>query len=458
MPGIKGFGGGMSQMVDQIMVAEREPIKTMESKKQKLEAKLTLVGDLEGRLGKVKTTLKDIVGQKNFSDYSLNISDPDVVAGTIEAEKVVPGQWKIEVERLAENAGALSNMVPDKDTTQLGVGYLKFDTPDGEKKVFINKNNNTLDGIAATINNAGMKVNATVVQDGSEKDDGFKLIISSSYYGTNHNMDFPTIYLLDGDQDLYFDQERAAKNGIVKLNGFPVEVVNNRMDEVIPGVSLDLKGAKPGKEVNISVAENYEAVENKLKGFVEAANGALSFVQQQNQMNEKTDTSKTLGGDSVVRTVETRLRQLIQSTNYDAKGPINRLSQLGVEFNRNGTLEFKEDKFKKALKTDPKAVLGFFKGDGSLNSGFIGKTKQMIDNTLSANYGVVSNKKKGLQNQVQQIDRNIENKEKQLAVKEENLRKKFGKLDEQMARLNSQGAQLGALGGGGGNAVSQLLG
>jgi flagellar hook-associated protein 2 len=452
MPAIKGLGGGMSQIVDQIMVAEREPLKTMDVKKQKLEAKLTLVGDLEGRLGKIKSTLKDIVGNKNFSDYSLNISDPDVVAGTVEAEKVFPGQWKIEVDRLAENAGALTNTVPDKNETRLGVGYLKFDTPEGEKKVFINSRNNTLEGIAATINGAGMKVNATVVEDGSGKEDGFKMIISSDFYGSNHNMTFPTIYLLDGDQDLYLDQEREAKNGIVKINGFPVEIVKNRMDEVIPGVSLDLKSARPGKEVNITVAENYEAVETKLKAFVESANGALSFIQQQNQMNEKTDTSKTLGGDSVVRTVETRLRQLIQSSNYDGKGPINRLSQLGVEFNRNGTLEFKEDKFKKVLKTNPNDVLLFLKGDGSMNSGFIGKTKMLIDNTLSSNYGVVSNKKKGLQNQVQQIDRNIESKEKSLVQKEEALRRKFGKLDEQMARLNSQGAQLGAMGVGGGGA------
>lgn len=451
MPAIKvpGMGSGLMSVVDQIMVAEREPLKLMDAKKQKIEGKVGLVSDLEGRLGKVKTELKSIVGGKKFQDYSLNVSDADVIAGTVESEKVMPGQWKVEVVKLAENSGALSNVILDKDKTKMGVGYLKFNTPDGEKKVFINDSNNTLDGIARSINTSELGITATVVQDGSEGEDGYRLIMSSEHYGNNHDVNFPMIYLLDGEEDLYFDQERDSKNGLIRVNGFDVQVVNNKLDEVIPGVSLDLKSAKPGKEVNITLAENYEAIETKLRSFVDSMNGVLGFIQQQNMMDEKTDTSKTLGGDSSLRTVETRVKQLILDPVYGNQGSINRLSQLGVEFNRNGTLEFKEDKFKKLIKTNSKGVLEFLRGDGSLQAGFIGKTRASIDALLGVGTGVISNKKKGLQTQISQIDRNIETKEKHLATKEDQLRKKFSKLEEQMAKLQAQGAQVGAIVGGG---------
>ncbi len=451
MPAIKvpGVGSGLMSVVDQIMMAEREPLKQMDAKKQKIEGKVGLVSDLEGRLGKVKTELKSIVGGKKFQDYSLNVSDADVIAGTVESEKVMPGQWKIEVVKLAENSGALSNVVLDKDKTKMGVGYLKFNTPDGEKKVFINDSNNTLDGIARSVNTSDLGITATVVQDGSEGEDGYRLIMSSEHYGNNHDVNFPMIYLLDGEEDLYFDQERDSKNGLIRVNGFDVQVVNNKLDEVIPGVSLDLKSAKPGKEVNISLAENYEAIETKLRSFVESMNGVLGFIQTQNMMDEKTDTSKTLGGDSSLRTVETRVKQLILNPVYGNQGSINRLSQLGVEFNRSGTLEFKEDKFKKLIKTNSKDVLEFLRGDGSLQAGFIGKTRASIDALLGLGTGVISNKKKGLQTQISQIDRNIETKEKNLATKEDQLRKKFSKLEEQMAKLQAQGAQVGAIVGGG---------
>ncbi|MBY0384146.1 flagellar filament capping protein FliD, partial [bacterium] len=366
MPAIKvpGMGSGLMSVVDQIMLAEREPLKQMDVKKQKIEGKVGLVTDLEGRLGKVKTELKSIVGGKKFQDYTLNVSDADVIAGTVESEKVMPGQWKIEVVKLAENSGALSNVILDKDKTKMGVGYLKFNTPDGEKKVFINDSNNTLDGIARSINTSELGITATVVQDGSEGEDGYRMIMSSEHYGNNHDVYFPTIYLLDGEEDLYFDQERDSKNGLIRVNGFDVQVVNNKLDEVIPGVSLDLKSAKPGKEVNISLVENYEAIETKLRSFVDSMNGVLGFIQQQNMMDEKTDTSKTLGGDSSLRTVESRVKQLIMNPTYGNQGSITRLSQLGVEFNRSGTLDFKEDKFKKLIKTNSKDVLEFLRGDG----------------------------------------------------------------------------------------------
>lgn len=457
MPAIRmpGVGSGLSSVVDQIMIAEREPINNLDNRKKNIEAKSSLVSDLEGRLNKMKGSLKEIVGGKKFQDYSLNISDPDVIAGTVEAEKVVPGQWKLEVMKLAESSGALSNVVETKDKTRLGVGYLKFNTPDGSKDIYINDSNNTLDGIARAINTASLGVSATVVQDGSDGTDGYRLIISSEHYGNNQDVDFPTIYLLDGEDDLYFDQERQSSNGKIKVNGFEVDVVNNKLDEVIPGVSLDLKSAKPGKEINLGLAENYEAIETKLRGFVETANGVLGFIQQQNTMNEKTDTSKTLGGDSSLRNVEVRLRQLLMDPAYGVQGSIKRLNQLGVEFNRGGTLDFKEDKFNKVLKSNPKEILEFLRGDGSLNGGFIGKARNVIDGMLNSSTGIIGNKKKGFQNQISQIDRNIDNKEKNLAVKEDNLRKKFSKLEEQMAKMQAQGAQVSAFGGGG---AAQLLG
>lgn len=450
MAGIKMAGiGSMSGVVDQIMAAEREPIKNLENRKKNFETKLNLVGDLEGRLSAVKTSLKDIVGRTKFQDYTLGVSDPDVIAGSVQPDKAVAGQWKVEVVKLAENSGTLSNIVPTKDQTRLGVGYLKFETPKGSQSVYINDRNNTLQGIAQAINAEDLGVSATVVQDGADGSDGYRLILSSEFYGNNQDVEFPTIYLLDGESDLFFDKERESKNGLIKVNGFDVEVVGNKLEDVIPGVTLDLKSAKPGKVVDLNLTENYEAIETKLRSFVDSMNGVLTFIQSQNQMNEKTDTSKTLGGDSALRSVENRLRQMLQGSSFGA-GEINRLSQLGVEFNRGGTLDFKEDKFQKVLQTKPREILAFLRGDGSPDSGFIGKVRMTIDNSLSTNYGVVSNKKKGLTTQINQIDRNIDNKEKSLATKEDQLRKKFSKMEETMSKLQAQGAQIGAgLGGGG---------
>ncbi len=448
------FGGLASglppNIVEQIMASERMPIQNMEQKKGNINAKLELVGDLESRLRKVADTTKDIIGVGGFKDYSMEFSRDGILSGAIDPAQAQTGSWSLEVMKLPKSAGRMTNGFPDRDRTQVGVGYLKFETPEGEHEVYINDSNNTLQGIVRAVNEAGIGIQANVIKDSNDSDYPHKIIFSSNKYGDENDVAFPTVYLLDGDHDFYFDKERAAENGKIKLNGFEVEVSARELDDVIPGVNLNLLSAEPGREVTVTVNEDYEAIKGKMDEFVASMNSVLGFIQSQNQMDETTDTSRTLGGDSMLRSVEMRMRSLLQSGSYSLSDGIHRLSQLGVEFNRSGTLDFDKDKFNKVLQTKPKEVVQFLRGDGSRGSGFISKVKELVQTSVNGSFGVIGNRKSGLQNRIRRIDQNISNKERMLARKEDNLRRKFSRLEEQMGRLQAQGGAVSALGGGGG--------
>ena len=456
MPPIR-FGGLASglppNIVEQIMASERIPIQNMEVKKSNINAKLDLVGDLETRLRKVGDSMKDIIGVGGFKDFSLDVSREGIIAGTVDPTMAQKGAWSMEVLKMPKNAGRMTNGFPDRNKTQVGVGYLNFETSDGDKEVYINDSNNTLDGIAKAVNEAGIGIRASVVSDADDSDYPHKIIFSSDEYGDSNDVTFPTVYLLDGDHDFYFDKERKAENGKIKLNGFEVEVDSRQLENIIPGVTIDLLSAEPGREVTVNVSENYEAIKGKMEEFVSSLNGVLGFIQQQNTMDENTDTTKTLGGDSMLRSVENRLRSLIQSGAYSSGQGVNRLSQLGVEFNRNGTLDFNREKFNTTLKTQPKDVVRFLRGDGTRGSGFINKVKNFVQTSVSGGFGIISNRKSGLQNRIRTIDRRIDNKERLLARKESNLRKKFSRLEEQMGRLKAQGGAVSSLGGGAGAGI-----
>ena len=57
----------------------------------------------------------------------------------------------------------------------------------------------------------------------------YKLVISGESVGGDNRIEYPTLYFLDGDQDIYFDDEREAKNGVVKVDGFEFEI----SDEIV---------------------------------------------------------------------------------------------------------------------------------------------------------------------------------------------------------------------------------
>lgn len=445
------FGGMASglppNIVDQLMDAERIPIKKMEEQKGKQENRLKLVTDLETKLNDIINSVKELAGTRGFSDMKLTSGDENVITGSVDPEAAVTGNWNLEVMELATKAAVVTNGFPDKDKTQVGVGYFKFETPEGTKEVYINGSNNTLQGVANAINSSGVGVKASIVNDKKDPDAPFRLLLSATGVGSDNEVKYPTLYFLDGDQDIYFDDTRPAKNGKIKVDGFEFEIGDNVLKDVIPGVTLDLKQAAPGKTISLGVTEDREVVAGKVDEFVKAVNGVLGFIQQQNQLNENSDTSSTLGGDSLLRSIEMRLRSLVQNPQYGVDGPIKRLSDLGITFNRSGTLDLNQEKFNNVLTSDPQSVQRFLAGDG-FKTGFIPTLRREVSTLTNSAFGPVGNRKRSLQNRIKQIDDRIANKERMLMKKEDNLRKKFSRLEETMARLKSQGAAVGGLGGG----------
>ena len=268
-------------------------------------------------------------------------------------------------------------------------------------------------------------------------------MLSGESVGGENTIQYPTLYLLDGDQDVYFEEEREAKNGVIKVDGFEFEVASNTVTDVIPGVTLELKQASPGRSVNVTVKEDQEAVSGKIKEFVDAMNGVFKFIQSQNRLDKNTDTSKTLGGDSLLRSIESRLRNLVQNTQYCINGPIKRLGDIGISFNRSGTLDYDEEKFNAKLAKNPESIQQFFAGDG-FSVGFIPSLRNSLKVIQDTSFGPISNRKRSLQSKIDQFDRRIEQKEKLLSQKQQNLKNKFARLEASMSRLKSQGAQLAA--------------
>lgn len=450
MPAISlgGMATGLPpNLVDQLIEAERQPIKVLQGKKTKEETKLKLVNDLETRLGKVTDSIGTLASTKGFNDIKVQTGDPNIVQGAVDPGASVSGSWNIEVVELAQKASAVTNGFPDKNRTEIGVGYFQFDTPDGKREVYINGKNNTLEGAASAINAANVGVKAAVVNDRNDPDRPFKLMISGIGVGGENKIDYPTLYFLDGDQDLYFDQQREAKNGVIKVDGFEFAINSNTVTDIIPGVTLDIKQAAPGRQVNITVKEDQQVVAGKVDQFVKAINEVLNFIQSQNRLNSESDTSQTLGGDSLLRGIENRLRRLIQDPQFGVNSDVTRLNQLGISFNRNGALDFNQDKFNATLSKDPSGVQRFFAGDG-FNVGFIPNLKNTLSTINNTAFGPLSLRKNALEGNIRRIDENITNKEKMIERKEVSLRRQFANLEETVSRLKAQGGQLAAIGGG----------
>lgn len=442
---VSGLSGGLPpNLVDQVIEAERMPLKKMEADKAKIEDKVKLVTEFESKINEILKNLTSIVGARGFSDMKFVSGFPDIIDGTVDPAVAESGDWNIEVLQLATKPSIVSNGAPDKDKSSVGVGYIKFETTEGTQEVYIDEENSTLEKVAAKINEANVGVKANVINDRKDKEESFRLQLTGAKTGDDHAVEFPTVYMVDGDFDFEFDEKLAAKNARFKLNGHEFETAENKVTDAIPGVTLDLKQVREGTPVKLSVSENYDVIGEKVKSFVDAYNGALSFIQSQNKLTQTKEGMQRLGplgGDSMLRMTEGRLRRIIQDV-QNTNSSYERILELGVEFNRNGTLDFKPEKFKKAVAEDPRDVVEFLRGN-LVDTGFVTNMRTRIREITDPSVGAVGNRKTSMQRQVTNIDQKIERKEKTLEKREESLRRQFAKMEEAMSKMSAQGAQIG---------------
>ncbi|MCM2349602.1 MAG: flagellar filament capping protein FliD [Bacteriovoracaceae bacterium] len=434
-------------IVQQIVEAEKIPIQQMEARKGKITDKKALVQQLTSLVENMRGEVLKNKNARSLRELAINTGDSTNIAVSADKNVADPGKYQLEVVQLAQKSSAISNGVEDKDKTYVGVGYIRAILPNGEEKeIYVDEKSATLSGIAKLINGdseLGMK--ATVVNDGKGSDEPWRIMISMSDTGDGNRVEFPYLYLVDGEVDLYFEQERPAQDAKIKLDGFEIEVPNNKVTDLIPGVTIDLKKAKPGEEINLEITEDVQKIGGKFSSLIDNINNVLKFIKDQNTLDEKTDTSRTLGGDLTLTTIESRIRTAVFTSIQTDAGPM-RMGDLGVTFQRDGLLKFDQAKFEAALSKDYKAVTqtltGKYSIEGGKSNGFIDILDDTAKTLLTQPNGILTTRKSGLQSQINQIDRQINNRQRHIQQKEEVLKNKFARLEETISKIRGQGAGL----------------
>lgn len=419
----------------------------MEMRKDKVESKKALVGQLMTLVENMRGELLKNKGARSLREIKVDTGKSNAIAITADKNVAEPGKHTLSVEQLAQKSSAITNGVEDKDKTYVGVGYIRAQLPNGDsKEIYIDEKHANLSGIAKLINeqkDLGLKAN--VVDDGKGGDEPFKLIVSMEDTGEHANAEFPYLYLVDGEVDIYFEENRAAKNAKVKLDGFEIELPSNKAKDLIPGMTIDLKKAKPGEEIDLQVTEDVEKIGGKFTSLIDNINNVLKFIKDQNTLDEKTDTSKTLGGDLTLTTIESKIRSAIFTPIMTDSGPM-RMGDLGVTFQRSGLIALDQAKFEAALSKDYKSVSQVLTGkytqeNGKVN-GFIDNLEATAAQLLNSPSGVLASRKSGLQSNINTIDRQIANRQRMIGQKEEMLKQKFARLEETISKIKGQGAGL----------------
>ncbi len=100
-------GGQFKEAVRQIIEAEKKPIKAIEERKARDEAKLKLFQDFKSRFAGVDKALAEISTFNKFREFKVDLGDgANSIGVTVDKEKCQPGTYSIEVESLAKRTAS----------------------------------------------------------------------------------------------------------------------------------------------------------------------------------------------------------------------------------------------------------------------------------------------------------------------------------------------------------------
>ncbi|KQW96865.1 flagellar hook protein 2 [Massilia sp. Root418] len=240
--------------------------------------------------------------------------------------------------------------------------------------IVIDNKNNTLTGIRDAINKANFGVTASIVSDGST-DKPNHLVLTSSATGATSTMkialtgadgnppDADLVALLGYDpggvQSL--SQKTAAQDTKASINGIPVTSTSTTISGAVEGISFT--AVKTGT-ASLTVAKDTATLTTSINGFIKGYNELNAQIKQLNGYNAETKTGGPLLGDSTVQNLQSALRRQMSASITGLQGKLTSLTDVGIGFQKDGTLTLDSSKLNKAIASNFNDIAGLFAAVG----------------------------------------------------------------------------------------------
>lgn len=435
-PSLAAVGSGLDipTLVKQLVAAERRPTEQRINKQgTATTAKLSALGTLKSALGNVQSTLKDLVKSVTTPAYKTTVPEGSGFTASLITEAgtgktaAAAGSYNVEVVRLAQTQ-KLTSSAFTADASP-GDGKLSFSWGTHTLDVDIAKGS-TLKDIASAINKAagGKGVNATVVT----ASDGQHLVFNAVSAGTDGAL---KVSASGGNGGLSafawngtsggMQQNTAAANALVRVDGFERESSSNTITDIIPGISLNLTKAEAGAQRTLGIAQDTSSLKINMQAFVSAYNATVKQLSSVSAYDATSNKASALTGDALVRGLQQQLRSQFSAN-------VSEMKALGLTIAKDGSLAFSGTTFDKALTDNPDAVADLIGEHGSLTTGMEKLLKSNLDT-----HGTLTQRTDSLNKQVKRLEKELGDLDARMQKVSQRYTRQFITMDTLVANMQS---------------------
>lgn len=449
MASISSLGVGsnleLSSLLAQLTTAEKLPLRALDAKAASYTTKLSAYGTLQNSLGALQSASAKLSSLSLFQGVKAASSFTTVLTASAETTAVA-GSYAINVTQLAQ-AQSLATSGQTSATAAVGSGTVNFQIGSGGAIDVTIGANSTLEGIRDAINaSKNVGVTASIVNDGGAKP--FRLVLVSSKTGEASSMKITvtgdvalkTLMNHNTTDPLTMTETAPAKNALLTVNGLPITSATNTVSESLQGVTLTL--VKPG-DSTLTVARDTSSVASAVNAFVASYNSLLSTGKTLTSYNADSQKGSALTGDSTLRNLQVQLRSALTSPQTGTTGDFTMLSNIGVSFQKDGTLAVDSTKLDAALNNNMDGVAKLFAGTATDTAGY-GKQLSVLALGFTATGGALTAAADGLTGSLKRLDKQYEAMSTRIDATVARYKAQFTQLDIMMSSMNSTRSYLTA--------------
>ncbi len=366
--------------------------------------------------------------------------------------------------------GALSGIANQNDTLS---GSISIQVGNGTAQtITLDSSNNTLAGLMGAINNAGLGVNATIVQD--SKTGLYQLSLASGTAGTAGTLTVTSgildtntigvtagISTVNGQSSLTLTSGTSGASGDLTVTSAltantpaALSYADNNGDDDSPdsgtlgpvASSTDVLAGSITVQVGSGSPQTItlNSANNTLASLVATINrGAFGFtaagIPDNNNPTSLSLTSTTPGSSGALtvtaKIVDTSDIASSKTLNYNSSSDITSLTSLGISVNNDGSLTFDANSLDALLNTDFNGVVGLFQNVDSWGQNFAA----MLNNAgTSSSTGILKLAQKSNSNIEASLNAEISKEDSYIATQKTLLTAELNKANEIMQELPSQ--------------------
>jgi flagellar hook-associated protein 2 len=177
----------------------------------------------------------------------------------------------------------------------------------------------------------------------------------------------------------------AGQDATILVDGIEITSSDNAVENVLPGVTLNLLKADTDTTITLNVDRDVDAIIETVSAFVEAYNEVASYIREQQSYDpEEQKTGGVLFGDGTLSSVKMNLTSILVQSVWGVSSDFAIPGLVGVNLDSEGQLSVDTDTLRGYLETNFNDVKCLFSANGTTDVGTLDYVSHANDTEAGA--------------------------------------------------------------------------